>query len=89
MYSIGVQTSTSALQVFRDSKTHVSNQVSKRITLPMTLHEKFVEQIKVKPDETRSVFNSMVYEANLNDVLVKFFPKVQARNSYQMVGMTF
>jgi hypothetical protein len=47
--------------------------------LPMTLHEKFVEQIKVKPDETRSVFHSIVYEANLNAVLVKFFPKVQAR----------
>ena len=47
--------------------------------LPMTLHEKFVEQIRVKPDETRSVFHSIVYEANLNAVLVKFFPKVQAR----------
>jgi hypothetical protein len=33
----------------------------------------------VKPDETRSVFHSIVYEANLNDVLVKFFPKIQAR----------
>jgi hypothetical protein len=47
--------------------------------LPMTLHEKFVEDIKAKPDETRSVFRFIVYEANLNGVLVKFFPKVQAR----------
>jgi hypothetical protein len=47
--------------------------------LPVTLHEKFVEQIKEKPDVTRSVFHSIVYEANLNKVLLKFFPKVQAR----------
>jgi hypothetical protein len=47
--------------------------------LPMTLHEKFVEDIKAKPDETRSVFRFIVYEANLNGVLVKFFPKLQAR----------
>jgi hypothetical protein len=31
--------------------------------LPMTLHEKFVEQIQEKPvDVTRSVFHSIVYE---------------------------
>jgi hypothetical protein len=46
--------------------------------LPMTLHEKFVEQIQEKPDITRSVFHSIVYESNLNSVLHKFFPKVQA-----------
>jgi hypothetical protein len=45
----------------------------------MTLHERFVEQIQEKPDVTRSVFHSIVYESNLNSVLLKFFPKVQAR----------
>ena len=47
--------------------------------LPMALHEKFVENIKAKPDETRSVFRSIAYEAKLYGVLAKFFPKVQAR----------
>ena len=47
--------------------------------LPMTLHVRFVEQIKDMPEVIRSVFASITSQSHLANVLRDFFPKVHAR----------